>query len=59
MFIANLTGSTWDVAHRKPLSWHQDDIAHCAGLRIGYKNDCEMQAEKGNVGPWNIDLRNK
>ena len=30
-----------------------------AGLRIGYKNDCEMRVEKGNVGPWNIDLTNK
>ena len=26
------------------------------GLGIGYKIDCEMRVEKGNVGPWNIDL---
>ena len=35
---------------------------HCLLLwdwGIGHKNDCEIQAEKGNVGPWNIDLTNK
>ena len=25
-------------------------------LGIGYKVDCEMRVEKGNVGPWNIDV---
>ena len=32
VFIANLTGSTRDVEHRKLLSWDQEDIAHCGGI---------------------------
>ena len=42
VFIANLTGSTRDVGHRKLLSWDQEDIAHCGGIG---KWDTKMTAK--------------
>ena len=46
VFIANLTGSTRDVGHRKLLSWDQDDIAHCGGI----VQFCSESVDKWKVG---------